>query len=76
MRKVLSTAVNQEFEARKFIDLQGEALIHGENVEICKSMKKDHITQQVYNELRGTDEETLENDMKTREVELENADVE
>ncbi|CAK9118682.1 unnamed protein product [Durusdinium trenchii] len=78
VRKILSTSkdqASQEFEARKLIDLQGEALTHGESIEICRSMKKDHITLEVYNELRGTDEEILENDIKVREIELEESDV-
>ena len=74
VRKTLTTSKNKEFEARKLIDLQGEALVHGESAEICKSIEKDKITLEVYNELVGTDEETLENDIITRENELE-ADV-
>ena len=34
--QILGSSKNREFEARKLIDLQGEALTHGENLEICK----------------------------------------
>ena len=77
VRKTLTTSKNKEFEARKLIDLQGEALVHGESAEICKSIEKDKITLEVYSEMVGTDEETLENDIITREHELEvDADAE
>ena len=70
-RQILANAENREFEVRKLIDLQGEALIHGENLEICKAMKKDKVMLEVYNELDGTDEKILEFDIETREHELE-----
>ena len=66
-----SSSEDLEFEARKRIDSQGEALVHGESAEICKSMKKDHITLEVYNELHGSDEEILKKDIEIREEELE-----
>ena len=73
VRKILSTAENREFEARKLIDLQGEALIHPEreSVQICKCMKRDHVTLEVYEELQGADQEVLDMDINTREHELE-----
>jgi len=70
-RQILGSSKNQEFEARKLIDLQGEALTHGDNLEICKTMKKDKLMLEVYNELDGTDEEMVENDIETREHDLE-----
>ena len=70
-RQILANAENREFEARKLIDLQGEALIHGENLEICKAMKKDKAMLEVYHELDGTDEKILEFDIEIREHELE-----
>ena len=73
VRKILITAKNREFEARKLIDLQGEALIHSdqEAVQICKAMKRDRVTLEVYKELRGADQEVLDIDINTREHELE-----
>ena len=70
-RQILRNSEDREFEARKLIDLQGEALTHGENLEICKAIQKDKITLEVYNELDGTDEKILETDIETREDELE-----
>ena len=70
-RQILANAENREFEARKLIDLQGEGLIHGENLEICKAMKKDKVMLEVYHELGGTDETILEKDIATREHDLE-----
>ena len=70
-RQILRNSQDREFEARKLIDLQGEALTHGENLEICKAIQKDKITLEVYNELDGTDEKILETDIETREDELE-----
>ena len=74
-RQILRNSKDREFEARKLIDLQGESLTHGENLEICKAIQKDKITLEVYNELDGTDEKILQTDIETREHDLEEADV-
>eukprot|EP00435_Cladocopium_sp_Y103_P015795 s464_g3.t2 len=75
VRQILSNSEDPEFEARKLIDLQGEGLIHGEDIEICKAIQKDKITLEVYNELDGVDEKILDNDIETREYDLEEATV-
>ena len=71
-RQILQNSKDREFEARKLIDLQGEALIDdGEDLEVCKAIEKDKITLEAYNELDGTDEEILEHDIENREEDLE-----
>eukprot|EP00438_Fugacium_kawagutii_P035455 Skav216636 [mRNA] locus=scaffold1255:147905:154122:+ [translate_table: standard] len=80
VRRALTSSNDPEFEARKLIDLQGEALVHGmqESSFICKSMMKDHLTLKVYKELQVADAEVLEHDIETRRDELlsESTDVE
>lgn len=69
VRTTLQEAKDIEFEARKLIDLQGEALNDDEE-EICKTIQKDKITEKVYKEFSSKDEEVLEDDIEIREDEL------
>lgn len=72
VRRILSTSKDQEFEARKLVDLQGEALVGQEDsFEVCRSMKKDQLTLEVYKQLRGPDEQVLEEDIELRAHELD-----
>ena len=67
----MDTRKDQEFEARKLVDLQGEALVGQEDsFEVCRSMKKDQLTLEVYKQLRGPDEQVLEEDIEVRAHEL------
>eukprot|EP00438_Fugacium_kawagutii_P017373 Skav201553 [mRNA] locus=scaffold1616:296440:297765:+ [translate_table: standard] len=72
VRKTLTSSSDPGFEARKLVDLEGEALVSGmqESSFICKSMLKDHLTLKVYKELQGADVKVLKNDIKIRRNEL------
>ncbi|CAE7379835.1 PAPP5 [Symbiodinium natans] len=78
VRSILAEAEDMGFEARKIIDLEGEAEVCEDpkavEIDNCKSMTRDMITLKVFRELTGNREagETpLEDDIVAREDELE-----
>jgi len=76
VRETLANASNMEFEARKIIDMQGEALVcdkdpHEEETVNCKTLARDKITMKVYAEMANSSLEILTGDIDHREAVIE-----
>ncbi|CAE7531449.1 BSU1 [Symbiodinium sp. CCMP2592] len=77
VRSSLMAAEDMQFEARKIIDLQGEAAVCEDpeeaSSENCKAMSRDVITLKVFTGLKGSKQvlEDLEESIVGREEELE-----
>mmetsp|Transcript_118563 Transcript_118563/g.281445 ORF Transcript_118563/g.281445 Transcript_118563/m.281445 type:complete len:749 (-) Transcript_118563:66-2312(-) len=77
VHSILVAAEDMQFEARKIIDLQGEAAVCDDpqqaSSENCKAMARDVITLKVFMELKGSKQvvEDLQDNMVAREEEVE-----
>mmetsp|Transcript_30640 Transcript_30640/g.63954 ORF Transcript_30640/g.63954 Transcript_30640/m.63954 type:complete len:718 (+) Transcript_30640:64-2217(+) len=77
VRSSLLAAKDMQFEARKIIDLQGEAAVCEDRQEAssenCKAMSRDVITLKVFTGLKGSKQvlEDLEESIVGREEEIE-----
>eukprot|EP00437_Effrenium_voratum_P019157 CAMPEP_0181459598 /NCGR_PEP_ID=MMETSP1110-20121109/32907_1 /TAXON_ID=174948 /ORGANISM="Symbiodinium sp., Strain CCMP421" /LENGTH=573 /DNA_ID=CAMNT_0023584121 /DNA_START=57 /DNA_END=1778 /DNA_ORIENTATION=- len=75
--EILREAESLAFEARKIVDLEGEAAVCATpkeaDVENCKAMARDMITLKVFQELHGSQEDLVdvENRIVAREEEVE-----
>ncbi|CAE7846362.1 PP2A5 [Symbiodinium microadriaticum] len=77
VHSILVAAEDMQFEARKIIDLQGEAAVCDDpqqaSSENCKAMARDVITLKVFMDLKGSKQvvEDLQDNMVAREEEVE-----